>query len=291
MCGHNFRRTDLKRDACDFGECQWKSIRESAREWDRENERMRNYPNKINFQLNSHQNTLTFSVRIYICACLSGVCRFRPHSKSIPSRKFQIFPNVCRCGSVCVCVCWASVATSSFEYTLVYVCVCMPCFYYSFYIGGSMFACDFLPVGRVNYIDGEKGASTRWYTEKASIYLYNVCAIVPFDVCIIICFTWKSNHTFFFVAFRSFLLDFILCLLQATPPSNMCYVNVCVCLYCIAVIVRVLLDVFQKKSIWSFTEMLCVLEIYKMVRFFFSLYQCLAFNSFNTGWLASTFYL
>lgn len=117
------------------------------------------------------------------------------------------FPNVCRYGSIGLQL------PLSLSISLIRIGVCMYTYIspvrIPFYIGESMFACVFFffPFDRLNYSNGEKGASSV-YTEKASIYLYNVCNSLAWRLHHHL-FLWKSNHSCFFYSFSS-SFDFIL---------------------------------------------------------------------------------
>lgn len=118
-----------------------------------------------------------------------------------------------------------------FKYWRVNVCVCV---FFSF------------PFDRLNYSDGEKGASSV-YTEKASIYLYNVCNSLAWRLHHHL-FLWKSNHScFFFILFR--LLSILFC---AFHQATRIYIEhaLCVCVWyvCFAVNMRVLLAIFQEEK-------------------------------------------
>lgn len=140
-----------------------------------------------------------------------------------------------------------------------YVYLCKLCAYSVLYWRVNVCVCffSFLLIW-LNYSDGEKGASSV-YTEKASIYLYNVCNSLAWRLHHHL-FLWKSNHScfflFFFVFFRFYFapsirpleyIEHVLCV----------YVCGCCCKYACA------FGYFprRKKSIWSFNEILCVFGI------------------------------
>lgn len=161
---------------------------------------------------------LTFSVGV----CLSE-CRFR---RVIPLRKFQF--------SKCVSL-WiyrASVATFSFylsnSYRCMYVYLFKPCAYSVLFWRVNVCVCFFFLFDRLNYSNGEKGASSV-YTEKASIYLYNVCNSLAWRLHHHL-FLWKSNHSCsFFILFR--LLSILFCAFHQATRIHWKCLGVFVCVW------------------------------------------------------------